>query len=252
MELIFAIRADDEGEVRRLLAGSDVEINAHAVVEGTKVRNLSCGNWHNNFTVFVQVTLYTTHALFEAARRGNENIVRMILQRHDLDVNLPAVCASVILSTRPFTRCLPQTAINISTLADACNRQDLKTVEILLDDPRVNPHAGSDEVPLALQYAVRNGSLEVLRAFERRGHITVEQEDVLMATAQKYDQGHIVGTPLHPPLPPRAAAFHPPPYRLGRGVLPQPQTAARPGPQGASVQAVARVPKAGPGRLQHH
>ena len=66
-------------------------------------------------------------------------------------------------------------------------------VEVLLDDPRVNPLAGSDEVPLALQYAVRNGSLPVLHAFERRGYITTEQEDVLMATAQKYEQSAIIG-----------------------------------------------------------
>ncbi len=95
MELIFAIRADDEEEVQRLLQGNDVDVNARTVVEGTKVccvRNL------NDAIVaigFPQVTLYTTHALFEAARRGNENIVRMILERHDLDVNLPAVSVAL-------------------------------------------------------------------------------------------------------------------------------------------------------------
>ena len=37
MELIFAIRADDEEEVQRLLQGNDVDVNARTVVEGTKV-----------------------------------------------------------------------------------------------------------------------------------------------------------------------------------------------------------------------
>ena len=45
MELIHAIRADNDEEVERLLQDETLDVNAHAVVEGTKVRGTICGIW---------------------------------------------------------------------------------------------------------------------------------------------------------------------------------------------------------------
>jgi hypothetical protein len=41
----------------------------------------------------LQAPLYNTHALFEAARYGNSEILDLLLQCEDVDVNQPAVSA---------------------------------------------------------------------------------------------------------------------------------------------------------------
>ena len=46
---------------------------------------------------FPQAPLYSTHALFEAARYGCEDIIDMLLKCEELDVNQPAVRARVPL-----------------------------------------------------------------------------------------------------------------------------------------------------------
>jgi hypothetical protein len=86
---------------------------------------------------------------------------------------------------------LLQTAVNITTLADACNRSDVTMVKLLLSDPRTDPFMGSDEVPLPLQYAVRAGALHIVRLFEDAGFLTPQQEAVLLATASKYERSDI-------------------------------------------------------------
>ncbi|CAE7516595.1 unnamed protein product [Symbiodinium sp. KB8] len=173
MELITAVRADDEALVKELIADLDTDVNATGIVEGTKVRKLvtrGATALRKSLPISgnLQVTLYETHALFEAVRGGNAFIVEELLSREDID-----------------------TAIHITTLADACNRSDVDMVRLLLGDPRTDPFAGSDEVPLPIQYAVQAGSLDIVRLFEEAGHITAEQEEVLLATARKHDREDI-------------------------------------------------------------
>ena len=85
-------------------------------------------------------------------------------------------------------------------------------VRLLLGDPRTDPYAGSDEVPLPIQYAVRAGSLDIVRLFEEAGHITAEQEEVLLATARKHDREDIASA-CRPPAERQALApaLHPRP-----------------------------------------
>lgn len=105
--LIESIRLGDLKAVQEALLEEAVDINETCIVRGVRVEH------------------YRSHPLFEACRTNDVSVVETILRRPDCDVNAPA------------------TSAKISSLADACNRGADRIVEVLLDDPRTDPFAGS-------------------------------------------------------------------------------------------------------------
>jgi len=94
-------------KVQDLAFDQDVDINATCVVRGVRIEH------------------YRTHPLFEACRTNDIKLIECILSRRDCDVNAPAM------------------NVKITPLADACNRGADRVVEVLLDDSRTDPFAGS-------------------------------------------------------------------------------------------------------------
>jgi hypothetical protein len=91
MELLCAIRDTDIDLVREIVADPSRDVNAKVLVPGLSVSGPSNQRGLPPQLAPAQVSIYESHALFEAARSGSVEILRLLLSREDLDVNQPAV-----------------------------------------------------------------------------------------------------------------------------------------------------------------
>jgi hypothetical protein len=125
-----------------------------------------------------QVSVYRTHALFEACRSGALESVRAVLSRADVDVNARAG------------------AVAISALADACNRGADAVVALLLQDARTDISAGSSELSLPLEYACVRGFSTIVDLFIAADAVPLEHCGPLLERARAHGHG-LVAAKLH-------------------------------------------------------
>lgn len=149
--LVAAVRQSDVRTVHELLA-SGADVNELCEVEGSVLRRQ-------------EYPLYVTHALFEAQRLRDKDMIAALLESHTLDVNQPA------------------TRLGLTAFADACARGDVEVAQLLLTDSRVDPTLGCAVVAHPILFGCMSGNVALLEVFVKAGLVTDELEASLMKTA---------------------------------------------------------------------